>query len=164
MLHEVDVVGLQAFEAVVELFVRLGRRPAVDLGHQEDFLAIAVAQSFAHADFTAAHVVVPRVVEEGDAAVDGRANDLDAVLFVRLHADVETAQTDARHLFAGSPEGAVAHVAADCFFGPGLVAGRFVGTDLGVSRSQEIGGGGRKAGPDSDSLQEVAAFHGEVSR
>ena len=57
---------------------------AVDLGHQEDLLAVAVAQGLAHADFADAVVIVPAVVHEGDAAVDGGADDLDALRFVYL--------------------------------------------------------------------------------
>ena len=68
--------------------------PAVDLGHQEDLLAVAVAERLAHADFAAAAVVVPAVVHEGDAVVDGGADDLDAFLLLLLSADVVAAQAD----------------------------------------------------------------------
>ena len=91
---QVDHVGLQALEGLVDL---LGGRllgAAVDLGHEEDLLAVAVAQGLAHADLAAAVVVVPAVVHEVDAGVDGGADDLDALLLVLLPADVVAAQAD----------------------------------------------------------------------
>ena len=54
--------------------------PAVDLGHQEHFLAVAVPQGLAHADLALAVVVVPAVVHEVDAVVDGGADDPDALV------------------------------------------------------------------------------------
>ncbi len=59
MLDQVDAVGLQALERLINLASRLGLRPAVDLGHQEDLLAIPVAERLAHADFALTLVVVP---------------------------------------------------------------------------------------------------------
>ena len=93
-LQQVDHVGLQAREGLVELLGGGLLGAAVDLGHQEDLLAVAVLEGLAHADFAAAVVVVPAVVHEGDAGVDGGADDLDALLLVLLPADVVAAQAD----------------------------------------------------------------------
>ena len=41
-LHEVDVVGLQAMKRIVELLLGGGGGAAVDLGHEEGLLPIAV--------------------------------------------------------------------------------------------------------------------------
>src|SRR5262249_6182574 len=57
--------------------------------------------------------VVPAVVQEGDAVVDGAADDLDAFGLVLLPADVVAAQPDNGHLLPGAPELAIAHPPAD---------------------------------------------------
>ncbi len=70
---------------------------AVDLGHQEYLLAVAVAQRLAHAHFAVAAVVVPAVVHEVDAIVHGRADDLDAFGLAGI-ANVIPAEADHRNL------------------------------------------------------------------
>jgi len=92
-LPEVDDVGLQAFEAVFEMLPGpLGVAGAV-LGHEEDLLAFAVGlEGLAHDGLAAAVVVVPGVVEEVDAVVDGGVHDLDGFLLVLDGADVPAAQ------------------------------------------------------------------------
>ena len=44
MLHEIDMVGLQALERLLDLLGGLLFRAAVDLGHQKDLAPVAVAQ------------------------------------------------------------------------------------------------------------------------
>ncbi len=78
-LDEVDHVGLEAAEGLLKLFVVFVSGAAIHFGHEEDLLAIAVAKSLSHADFGDAVVVVPAVVEEGDAAVDAGVDELDAL-------------------------------------------------------------------------------------
>ena len=82
MLHEVDAVGLQPLQRLIELPRRFLVRSPVDLRHQEDLLPVAVAERLAHARLARAVVVVPAVVEEVDAAVHGRADDPDGQLRV----------------------------------------------------------------------------------
>ena len=79
-------------------------RLPVDLGHEERLLTVAVAQCLAHADFAPAVVVVPAVVEEGDAAVEGGADDADALLLIGLHAEVVAAEADHGDFLAGAAE------------------------------------------------------------
>jgi hypothetical protein len=83
-LHQVDVVGAESAERLVDLPRGGVAGAAVDLRHQEDLVAIAVEQRFAHALLARAAVVVPAVVEERDAAVDGGADDADALHLVAL--------------------------------------------------------------------------------
>src|SRR5437870_9644104 len=45
--------------------------PAIDLRHEEDFLAIAVTQRPPHADFAGAAIIIPAVVHEGESLIDG---------------------------------------------------------------------------------------------
>src|SRR6266403_1182737 len=106
-LEKIDVVGLEAAERFIEL--RGGGLPglAVDFGHEEGLLAIAVAQRLAHADFTVAVVVVPAVVEEVDAAIERGADDADALLFVGLDTEMPAAEADDRDAFAAAAELAI---------------------------------------------------------
>ena len=108
-LHQVDVIRLQPQEAFVDLPGRGRLGATVDLGHEEDLLAVAVAQGLAHADLAGAVVVVPAVVHEGDAAVDGAADDPDALGFVLLSSDVMAAQADGRDLHPRASQGAIGH-------------------------------------------------------
>jgi hypothetical protein len=111
MLHEVDAVGFEAAQRFMELFHGFFFRAAIDLGHEKDFVAVAIAEGFAHADFARAVVVVPRVVHEIDAAIDGLANDFHAELFAdALQADVPASQSDGGHFFTGASKGAVWHI------------------------------------------------------
>ena len=94
MLQQIDTVRLQSLERLVDLFRRGVLRAAVDLCHQEDLLAIPIAERLAHADLAAAVVVVPGVVHEGDAAVDRASDEADRCLIIFRLADVIPAETD----------------------------------------------------------------------
>src|SRR5207237_5949886 len=95
-LHEIDMVGLQPLQGFVYL-PRCGCfGPAINLGHEKDLLAVTVEQRFAHADFTAAVVVVPGVVHEVYPAIDGGADDAEALLLVFWLSDMITAKADCR--------------------------------------------------------------------
>ncbi len=71
-------------------------RASVDLGHDEDLVAMASLESFAHADFADAVVVVPGVVEEGDAAIHGLVDEADHLVLrgVRIFGEVVSAHAD----------------------------------------------------------------------
>src|SRR5712672_3194165 len=95
VLDQVNAVGLQAAEGFLELLG--GRLPAapVDLGHQENFIAVTFAQRLSQPDFTQPLVIVPGVVHEGDSAVNGAANNAQAQLFIHLFkAEVPSSQPD----------------------------------------------------------------------
>src|ERR1700694_203217 len=105
VLNEVDAVGLQTAQRFVELSRGRPRRAAVDLGHQEGLLAVPRAQCLAHATLAGAVVVVPRVVHEGDAAIDRSADDADSELLVDiLRSDVKPAYADAGNALTGAAE------------------------------------------------------------
>src|SRR6267378_2469290 len=80
---------------------------AVDFGHEESLLAVAVAQRLAHADFAGPVVVVPAVVEEVDAAVERGADDADRFLFVGLNPEMPAAQANHGDAFAAAAEPAI---------------------------------------------------------
>ena len=109
-LDEVDGIGAEAAEGLVELAGEASGGVAVRLGHEEDLLAVAVAESVAHALLGAAAVVVPGIVHEGDAAVDGDAHQAQGGCVVVNVAEVGSAEADERDLFAGAAELAVRHV------------------------------------------------------
>ena len=111
-LHQVDAIGLQAAERLVDLLRGGCPGAAVDLGHEKNFVAVAALEGLAHADFADAAVVIPAVVHEGDAAIDGLADELNGILLLeRWFADVVAAQPDGRNAFAGAAKGSIDHSA-----------------------------------------------------
>src|SRR5437016_12465032 len=106
-LHEFDAVGLQSPERLVDLPRGTLLVAPVDLGHEKRLFAIAVAQRLSHAELARPAVVVPAVVEEVDAAVDGRAYDADGFLLVRLPPEMVAAHADQRHHLAGAPQATI---------------------------------------------------------
>jgi hypothetical protein len=119
MLHQIDGVDTETPERFVELTRRLTLRAAVDLGHQKRLAAIAVAERLAHADLAGALVVVPTVVEEIDAAIEGRADDADAGALVQLReTDVPPAKANRRDALASSSERPIGHLTVSaCWHG-----------------------------------------------
>ena len=81
-LPEIEVVGLQPAQALLQLDHRVRRRAVVGavLGHQEDLVAVAILrQRHAHAPLRLVVVVLPGVVHEGDAVVDGGVDEADGL-------------------------------------------------------------------------------------
>ena len=66
------------------MFRRVLFSTTVNLGHQENSLAISVPQSLPHALLTGAIVIVPAVVHEVDAAINGGANDAHGERFINM--------------------------------------------------------------------------------
>lgn len=102
-LQEVEVIGLEPVEGFVDLFGGEFAGASVDLGHQERLGPVAVAQGQAHADFAGAIVVVPAVVEEIDAVIEGGPYNLNGFFLVGF-AEVESADADDGNAFAGASE------------------------------------------------------------
>ena len=94
ILHQVHLVRLQPLQRFVDLLRGGGLGAAVELGHQEHLLAVTVAQSLAHPDLALAVHVIPAVVHERDAAVDGRTDQPHRLLLVLGNADVVAAHAD----------------------------------------------------------------------
>src|SRR5205814_5548167 len=99
-LHQVDAISLESLQGFIDLFGGGIFCAAIDLGHEENLVSVAIAQRFAHADFTAAIMIIPAIIEEGNSAIYRSVNDTDAFV-LRRHANVVTAQADGRNLFAG---------------------------------------------------------------
>ena len=109
-LHKVDHVCLQTAQRLFELLIIRVRGAAVHLGHEQDLLPVAVAECLAHANLGQAVAVIPAVVHESDATIDGSAGETDALGSFLLAADVTAAETDRGNDFAGCAELAVDHV------------------------------------------------------
>jgi hypothetical protein len=73
-LDQIDHIGLQPPERLLQLKVVSLFGSAIHLSHQENLTAIAVAQGLPHADFTNSVVVVPTVVHEGNAVINRRSH------------------------------------------------------------------------------------------
>src|SRR2546427_1455127 len=111
-LHEVDAVGLEPAQRLIDLLRRRVLVATVDLGHEKHFVAIAVAQRLSHADLARPTVVVPAVVEEVDSVVDGRADDADGFLLGSLPAEMVAAHADQRHHLSGASKATVGNPVA----------------------------------------------------
>ena len=107
-LDQIEMTGLEPLQALIDLLP--GDQPGVgvDLGHQEDLLAVAVAQCLAHQHLGVAARVVPAIVHEGDAIVDRGADDLNRLRALRP-SDVRPADPDRAHALARSSQRPVFH-------------------------------------------------------
>ncbi len=74
-LNEVDMVGLEALERLVDLARGRFLGASVKLSHQENLVAIPVAEGRAHATLAFAGVIVPAVVQEVNAAVNSATDN-----------------------------------------------------------------------------------------
>src|ERR1700726_247482 len=102
-LNQIDSIGLEPAERVVQLLGG-GRCVApIKLGHQKYFLAVPVAQGFAHSDFADAAVVIPAVIEKVYTAVESRADNSDAFCLGDVRpAEMIAANPYNRDFFAGA--------------------------------------------------------------
>jgi hypothetical protein len=105
-LPEIQIFGLQASQRLLELAHRRLSVPPVraHLGHQKHAPA-PILDRLAHPHFALAVVVFPRIVEEGDAAVDGRVHEAGGFTFGGKFADVVTPEPERRYHLGVPPEG-----------------------------------------------------------
>ncbi len=108
-LEEVHVVGAEAPERVIELPGRFLRRAPVELRHDEGAVAEAARERLAEALLAVAVVVVPAVVEEGEAVVHRLVHDTHGDRAAR-DPEVIPPETEHRDRRAGAPEGALGHL------------------------------------------------------
>ena len=157
-LHQVNMVGLQPLERLIDLASGGLAGSAVDLGHQENPLSITVLEGIAEADLALAVVIVPAIVHERYALVDRAASNAGRLGGIRNRTEVEPTQADERDVFTRSAERTVDHVAlADHVRAPGT---RCVGSRS--QRGKQVAGCGGGAGSHGH-FQEIAALHGESS-
>src|SRR5262249_22632822 len=107
VLDEIDAVGLEAAQRLVELTRGLLGRSSIDLRQHEAFLTKSAAERRAHAPLAGAAIVVPAVVEKRDPAVD---RGLDEAIGQRRadmwQREVPAAKADGRHTLARVAENA----------------------------------------------------------
>src|SRR5438132_4976616 len=110
VLDEVDAIDPEPPERFFQLAGRLLLRTAIDLRHEKGLLAVAVAQGLSHADLARPFVVVPAVVEEVDAAVQGRAHDPDGQPLIDVaQAQMPTADADGGYFLSRRSEIPINH-------------------------------------------------------
>jgi hypothetical protein len=108
-LHQVDTVGLQSFEGLVNLVSSRAFCAAVDLAHEKHFVAITVTKGLSHTDLAASVMVIPTVIHKSYAAVYGASDYPDTLLFIFRVSDVKTAQPDSRHFLSRASERSINH-------------------------------------------------------
>lgn len=108
-LHEINDIRIETFEALVDHLANAFGIAGTNFGHEEasfsPFAAIG-GECFPHDEFTAAIVVIPTIVEEGEAFVDRRVHDFDGVLGIFDGSDVPATQAENRDVLFGFAEGA----------------------------------------------------------
>ena len=103
ILDQIDVVCLEALQGFVDLLGSGFFRAAIEFRHQKRFLTITVTERHSHAFLALAVGVVPAIIEKSDAAIQGRANDANCLLLIRL-SEMRATESDSGHAFAGAAE------------------------------------------------------------
>ena len=94
-LPQVEVVGFQTPQAVLEALHGTGVIALAVLGHQENLLALALhGQRIAHPLLRAPVVVIPGVVKEGDPFFDRRMHDPDSFALLLDGSNVPASQAE----------------------------------------------------------------------
>ena len=106
-LIQIDKIRLQPPQRFIDLSHGSDLISAIDLGHQEGFLAITIAQRSAHSNFALSVVVVPAIIEKIDSFIDSGANDANALVGIALIAQVIPTEPDKRNPFAGAAQSSI---------------------------------------------------------
>src|SRR6516165_1381074 len=99
-LQQVNVVSPKAPERFLELAGGAGLCASIDFRHQEGFFTITILEGFPHTNFALSAVVVPAVVQEVDAFIEGLSNNCEALAGIGLLTEVITTDTNHRNAFA----------------------------------------------------------------
>jgi hypothetical protein len=110
-LKEVDVIGLQALQGLIDLLGGGLLGAAIDLRHEEDLLTVTIPQSLPHPQFALPFVVVPGIIEKRNASIDCGSNETNALILCDpSFSDVKAAQSDSGYALTGSTERAIEHL------------------------------------------------------
>ena len=109
-LDEIDDVGSEPLERLLELCGGGHLRPTIELRHQEGFASIPIAERGPHSLFALATMIVPAIVEEVDSPVDRGAHDPNRLVVGLRDAEMGAAEADERHRDAGLSERAHRHL------------------------------------------------------
>ena len=142
-LPEVDAIGAQPAQAVLEALERARVVAVAVLGHEEDLLAPSVhGQGSSHQLLGPSVVVVPGVVEERDPLVESRMHEARGLRLVRDGADVPAAEGKDGDPLPRTPEHA---------------RGKATGTGGGRLGDHLLSQGAHRGGPRCRLLQEIPA-------
>ena len=152
VLDEVEMIRAEAGHGFLDLAHGGLLGAPVDFGHLENLVAaVVLLVSLARAEFAGAQVVVPGVVHEGDAVVDGSVDEPDGLGLGARLAEMEAAHADQADHDARGAERAVDHIALAgfAFHRAGQVRERGGRGDLrvdGVGFFRSVGVGDRSGG------------------
>jgi hypothetical protein len=110
ILNQIDVIRLETLQRFVNLPRRRVFRPAVEFGHQKYLLPVTIAQRRTHPLLALTEIIIPAVIHEVDAAIDGAPNNPDRHFGIGRMAEVIAAQSDRRHVLFCFPESSINHV------------------------------------------------------
>src|SRR5579859_6873410 len=108
-LNQIDNVGLETYEALIDLFRRGVGVVAIDFRHEKDALAITVAEGVPHLDLGLAERVVPAIIHERDAGVDRGSDDPERLGRTGCAHDVRSAESDCTYLLTGLAQHSIFH-------------------------------------------------------
>jgi hypothetical protein len=102
-LPEVKMIGLQAAQGFFEHLQGEGSVTTVRAGfrHQKNFVAAAF-ETGSHPDFGFSAAILPAIVVEGNASIDGLMNDLDRSFLVRSLAKMMASEAEGGNLNIGA--------------------------------------------------------------
>ena len=104
-LPEIDAIRAHPSQAVLEIAHRALVVALAVLGHQEDLVTLArLGEGATHDLLGPTIVVVPSVVEEGHALVDGDMHHPHGLVLVLDRTDVPAPETHNRDLLVGAPQ------------------------------------------------------------
>ncbi len=104
------MIGLEPLQGLIDLLSSRFPGPAIELGHQERLVAVTIPKRVAHANLALATIVVPGVVHETQAVIDGLADQTNGLIVGKLRlADVIAAHAQAGDLLAGPAQCALLH-------------------------------------------------------
>src|SRR5665811_2196876 len=112
MLYQIDMVCLEAFQTCFDLPPSNLFSAAINFCHQKYLLTISVFQGLTHPHFTLAFVVVPTVIHERNAAINGGAHQADALVVGEpMLRNMEPTHPNGGDPLSGASERTVKHVA-----------------------------------------------------
>src|SRR5438105_5430883 len=89
-LNEVDMVRLKAPQRLINLLSSGCTRASVVFSHDKGSAAVTISKRLAHANLTAAIMVIPGVIKERNPPIERRPNNANACIFIG-HPDMEAA-------------------------------------------------------------------------
>src|SRR5437762_1034579 len=112
-LNEVDMVRLKAPQRLINLLSSRCTRASVVFSHDKGSAAVTISKRLAHANLTAAIMVIPGVIKERNPPIERRPNNANAFIFIG-HPDMVAAEAYCGDALSGRSEIAI-HYSIACF-------------------------------------------------